>query len=228
MEVRLTCQPAYTLAYVFLQAGESVLAESGAMAAMSAGVHVGAGVGPGGVAKALARRQLGGESFFMARYTADVHGAWVALAPRFPGDVTTHTVEPAEGLMVQSGSLLAVSNGLSVDVKWAGMRSVVMREGSTLLKVCGDGESLIAAYGGLQRFDLAEGEQMIVDTGHLVAFGEHIDYHIGPLGSMHVAVMSGEGLVAKLTGPGPAYVQTRAEQGLVDWIAPKRGQNAGT
>ena len=211
-----------------MEAGESVLAESGAMAALSAGVHVGAGVGPGGVTKALFRKQLGGESFFMAKYTADVHGAWVALAPRFPGDVECHKVNSDEALMVQSGSLLAVSEGLAVDVKWAGMRSVVMREGTMLLKVHGVGEAVIAAYGGFQRFDLAQGEEMIVDTGHLVAFGERIEYHIGPLGSVHVSVMSGEGLVAKLSGPGPVYIQTRAEQGLIDWIAPRRGQNTGT
>lgn len=227
VEVRLTCQPAYTLAYCFLAAGESVLAESGAMAAMSAGVSVGAGVGPGGLVKAVARKQLGGESFFMARYTGEVHGAWVAFAPRFPGDIAQHHISTDTALLVQSGSLLAVSPDLDVDVKWAGMKAIALHEGSTILKVSGEGEALLAAYGGFQRFDLGDGEQMVVDSGHLVAFGANIEYHVGPLGGLRVAAMSGEGLVAKLVGPGPVYIQTRAEQGLVNWMNPKRSQNSG-
>lgn len=196
------------------------------MAAISAGISVSAGMGPGGLKKAALRNQLGSESFFMAKFTSDVMGAWVALAPRYPGDIEQHALQ-GDGLLVQTGSLLGISEGVDVDVKWAGLRSIVMREGSMLLRLHGHGTALIAAYGGFQRFDLADGEVMVVDSGHLVAFGDTMKIQIGPLGGVRVAMFSGEGLVAKLTGPGPVYIQTRAEQGLRSWVNPDRGHNTG-
>jgi uncharacterized protein (AIM24 family) len=39
--------------------------------------------------------------------------------------------------------------------------------------------------------------------------------------------MSGEGIVARLTGPGPVFIQTRAEQGLTSWLAPSRAHDNG-
>lgn len=215
------------MAYCFLEAGESVLAESGAMAAMSAGISVSAGIGPGGVTKAVLRKQLGGESFFMARYSSTVHGAWVALAPRYPGDVEHAVIQQGQALLIQSGSLLGVSGGVSIDVRWAGMRSIVMREGSMLLRVAGAGDVLMASYGGIQKFELAEGEQMVVDTSHLVGFSEDISFKVGPLGGVGVAALSGEGIVAKMTGPGLVYVQTRAETGIRGWLFPKAEQKRG-
>jgi uncharacterized protein (TIGR00266 family) len=225
VEVRLSCQPSYTLAYCFLANGESVWSERGALAAMSAGVTVGASFGPGGVSKALLRREVGGEGLFMTKYTSDVHGAWVALAPRYPGDIQLCEVAAGEDLLIQSGSLLGHTDGVTVDVKWAGVRNVVLREGATLLRAHGDGDVLIASYGGLQRFDLAEGEEMVVDTGHLVAYGIDVALKVGMLGGARVAAMSGEGLVARVTGPGPVFIQTRAEQGLMSWLAPGRGHD---
>jgi uncharacterized protein (TIGR00266 family) len=197
------------------------------MAAMSAGVSVSAGLGPGGVTKAVLRKQLGGESFFMTRYASSIHGAWVALAPKYPGDVEHSTLDGDSALLIQSGSLLAVSSGVSVDVRWAGMRSIAMREGSMLLRVAGTGNVLMSSYGGIQRFELADGEQMIVDTSHLVAFSEDISFKIGPLGGVGVAALSGEGIVAKLTGPGLVYIQTRAETGLRGWLFPQSDQKRG-
>lgn len=197
------------------------------MAAMSAGVSVSAGLGPGGVTKAVLRKQLGGESFFMTRYSSSIHGAWVALAPKYPGDVEHSPLDGERALLIQSGSLLAVSSGVSIDVRWAGMRSIAMREGSMLLKVAGEGDVLMSSYGGIQRFELAEGEQMIVDTSHLVAFSEDISFKIGPLGGVGVAALSGEGIVAKMTGPGLVYIQTRAETGLRGWLFPQSEQSRG-
>jgi uncharacterized protein (TIGR00266 family) len=224
MEIKLTCAPSYTLAYCFLAAGESVLVESGAMAAMSGGVSVGVGVGSGGVAKAAVRKVLGGESFFMGRYSADVHGAWVAVAPRYPGDIAHERIDGG-GLVIESGSLLAVSESVNVDVKWAGLRAIVLREGATMLRCTGSGDLLVGSYGGIQRFQLADREQLIVDTGHLVGFSETVSLKVGALSSLTTSAVVGEGLVALMEGPGTVLLQTRAEQGLRNWIMPERSQN---
>jgi uncharacterized protein (TIGR00266 family) len=225
MDVRLTCSPSYTLAYCHLAASEVVMVEAGAMAAMSAGVRTSGSVGPGGIGKAVMRKALGGEGFFMARYQAELEGAWVAVAPRYPGDIAAERITPDAGMLIEQGSLLAVSQGLSVDVKYAGVRNIVLQEGVTLLRVSGDGDLLAGTYGGLQRFVLGDGEQVIVDTGHLVGFSDTVKTKIHMLGGAATSVVSGEGLVGVITGPGVVLMQTRAEQALRSWLFPDRSQN---
>jgi len=226
MQIDIQCSPSYAIAYCFLEAGEKLRAESGSMALMSTGLDVSVDAGPGGIAKGLMRKGLAKESFFMTTYTARVHGAWVAVAPKYPGDL--HVVDVAEatgGMFVESGSLLALSGGLADDVRFAGLGNIAMHEGATMQRVHGDGKLLLATYGGMQRFELADGESLIIDTGHIVAMSDQLrrSMRVGPLAGLVKAKLSGEGLVAELTGPGVLLAQTRAEAGLRSWLFPERG-----
>lgn len=225
MDIKIECQPAYAMAYISLDVGESVLVEQGAMAAMSAGVSVSAGMGPGGVGKAVMRRAFGGESLFMGRYTAELHGAWVAVTPRYPGDIAEVDIDAGHGYRFEAGSFLAASEEVHVDVKYAGARSVIQREGITMLGVHGQGKALVCSYGGVQRFNLPDGATMIVDTGHLVGMSDTVSMKVGPLSGVATSVITGEGLVAELTGPGCVFVQTRAETQLRSWLFPEKKQN---
>lgn len=223
MHIDFAAQPAYTVAYLRLSVGEEIEVEPGAMVAMSSGVEV-VGTTGGGVAKAAMRRVLGDEKFFMAKYRALVEGAWVALAPRFPGDVIAAPVSAGTDLMIQTGSFLAASSGVTTDIRYGGVGSVLQREGVTLLQASGEGQILICAYGGIQRFDLGA-ESLIVDTGHLVGFTAGMGMRIGPLSGIVTSALTGEGIVAELTGPGSVYIQTRSEQTLRSWLFPEREQN---
>lgn len=229
MRVVISDRPSYSLATVVLDAGESVYAEAGAMAAMSDGIEVKAGPGPGGVMKAVMRKQLGGESFFMTRFSALVHGAWVALAPRFPGDIVEVEVTREVGLMVETGAMLAMGDGVQTNIGLGGLTQVVLHEGLTMLKLTGSGKALLSSYGAIQRFDLAAGQRIVVDTGHLVAYSEdmHERVRVGLVGDLLTAKFSGEGVAGLFTGPGTVYLQTRAEQSLKSWLFPNREQNSG-
>lgn len=228
VDVNLTCAPSYTIAYCTLAYGESVLVERGGMAAMSAGLEVSAGLGSGGVAKAAMRKAFGGESFFMGRYKAAVHGAWVAVAPPYPGDIMVLDLHGhGDGMRLESGALLAASEDVDINVKYAGLGSIVLREGATMLHVGGHGKVLVSSYGGIQQFNLREGESIVLDTGHLVGFSDTVRMQVGPLSGITTSAITGEGLVAHLTGPGLVLMQTRAEQGIVDWLMPRRAQNTG-
>lgn len=224
MQVDISCAPSYSIAYCYLSQGEKVLVESGAMAYMSAGIGVSVGIGSGGVVGAAARKIAGGESFFMGAYTANIDGCWVAVAPKYPGDIA-HEKLTGQGLLIESGALLAVSEGVNVDVKWAGLGNIVLREGATLLHIDGQGDLLLGSYGGLQRFVLGAGEHLIVDTGHLVGYSDTMKPKVGPLSSVTTSVIVGEGLVGVLEGPGVVYTQTRSEQSIRSWLLPDKSQN---
>ncbi len=212
------------MAYIRLDAGEGIICESDAMVAMSAGIETAASTG-GGVASALLRKVAGQETFFMGKYRAVTHGAWVAVAPRFPGDINVVDMAPGRDLILQTGSLLAHGEQVETTIRFGGVGTIIQREGLAVLLATGEGSLVVCSYGGLQRFDLGIGERVVVDTGHLVAWSAGMGLKLGPLSGVVSAGLTGEGVVAELTGPGEVFIQTRSEASLRSWIAPSRSQN---
>lgn len=211
MQVNIECSPSSAIAYCVLEAGETVRAETGALAMMSDGIHVSVDAGPGSVLKGIMRKELAHESFLMTRFRAEVHNAWVAVVPTEPGDITQVRIHANHSLRAVTGSILALSEGVEDDVRFAGVRNMAMREGAVLQRIHGDGIAVLHTNGGLQQFQVGDGESIIVDTGHLVAFTEGMKYEVGPLGGILKAKLSGEGIVARLSGPGKVFTQTRAQ-----------------
>jgi len=209
--------PAYTLLEVSLGGGEGVEAEAGAMVYMSKGVGVKTAA-KGGVLGALSRRLLGGESFFLNTFIAGPDGGKVGLAPPYQGDIAHHRLEDGS-LFVQSGSYLASSPGLRVDTKWGGARSFFSREGLFLLKISGRGDAFISSFGAIHRVEL-QGECITIDTGHMVAFTEGLDYQVERVGGIKSTLLSGEGLVARFSGTGVLYIQTRSVDSFLGWLLP--------
>ncbi|MFN2178542.1 MAG: AIM24 family protein, partial [Candidatus Promineifilaceae bacterium] len=86
MKVDVRYQPAFALAFVELDADESIQVEAGAMVGMSPDLKL-ITEARGGLFKSLTRSIFGGESFFLNTYTARKAGDSVALAPPLPGDI---------------------------------------------------------------------------------------------------------------------------------------------
>lgn len=218
MRTEVMYSPAYATARLTLAAGETVRAESGAMLAMSAGVTMETST-QGGVLKGLKRAVLGGESFFMNTFTAQVDGAELYVAPSLPGDVVAW---PLNGtLFVQSGSFLASSAGITVDTQWGGGRTFFSSEGLFMLRIAGQGELVLSSYGAIHAIDLQPGQTYTVDTGHMVAWTEGVQYAVRKVGGWKSTLFSGEGLVCDLTGPGRIYLQTRSTDAFLGWLIPK-------
>jgi uncharacterized protein (AIM24 family) len=79
--------------------------------------------------------------------------------------------------------------------------------------------TFVHAGGTVLRRDLAAGETLRVDTGCLVALAESVDYDIQFIGGVRNALFGGEGLfLARLTGPGPVYLQSLPFSRLADRV----------
>jgi len=219
METEVQYSHAFAAARVSLQQGESVKAEAGAMLAMSAGVALETST-QGGVMRGLRRAVLGGESFFMNTFTAQAPGAEVFFAPALAGDIV---VWPMQGqtVFLQSGAYLASASTVEIDTQWGGAKTFFSREGLFVLRVSGHGELLVASYGAIHPVDLAPGQTYTVDTGHMVAWGEGVTYQVRKVGGWKSTMLSGEGLVCDLTGPGRIYLQTRSQDAFLSWLIPK-------
>lgn len=222
MQVSVRCRPAYAMAICELSYQERVFVERQAMAAMSDGLSVHATTGGVSMTRALVRKATVGEPLIFTSFQAEREGAWVALAPKFPGDISTVVVDPSDPLVIQGGSLLAYSEGLKPELRYGGVKGVLMQEGLLFIRVRGEGSAVLCSYGGIERIELQAGEAAVIDTGHLVAFSDSMRYSIGLLGSLATASLSGEGLVSRFEGPGTVLIQTRSEGQLRTWLLPER------
>lgn len=218
MQTEVLYSPAYAAAKLTLAQGETVRAEAGAMLAMSPGISLETST-QGGILKGLKRSVLGGESFFMNTFTAQSAGAELFVAPSLPGDMVAW---PHQGtLYVQSGSFVACSGGVQVDTQWGGAKTFFSREGLFMLRITGQGELVLSSYGAIHAVDLQPGQTYTVDTGHMVAWTEGIQYAVRKVGGWKSTFFSGEGLVCDLTGPGRIYLQTRSQDAFLDWLIPR-------
>ena len=227
MNITKTGAPAYTIAYVQLEQNESLIAEPGSMVAMSSGIYVNPRM-EGGIIKSFGRRLFGEEAFFFTKYTATTGGSWVALSPVMPGDIYVSKLLPGEKLMATSGSILAHAEEIVSSIKIAGIKTMLMQEGLTAIELSGEGDVLLSTYGSAQEIGIELGQELIIDTGHLLAWSPNLEVQVGPLAGIFGQAFSGEGLVAKFISndtPGKVIIQTRAEQDFRDWIFPTRVQN---
>jgi uncharacterized protein (TIGR00266 family) len=219
MRTEISYSPAFAMATVHMDQGESMKAEAGAMMAMTPSVEIQTST-KGGVLKGLKRSVLGGESFFMNTFTASGPDAHVVVAPSLPGDII---IWPLTGntVYLQSGSYLASPETIDIDSKWGGAKTFFSREGLFMLKCNGTGDLLVSSYGAIQALDLTEGQSYVVDTGHMVGWEEGVGYEVQKAGNWKSSILGGEGLVVKLTGPGRVYFQTRSPDSFLDWLIPK-------
>lgn len=206
MQIDIGYRPTHSMARIGLAAGESVVAESGAMIGMSSDVDI--QTSSGGMMSGM-KRLFGGESFFRNTFTAGAGGGEVLVSGALPGDMTTLEMTPG-GYFIQSSSYVASTPNVAIDTKVGGFRTFFAGEGLFVLKATAtsEGSVLIGAFGGIQ--ELQCDGNLVIDTGHLVAWDAGLEYSVGKSGSGWIAsFLSGEGLVCDFRGQGRIWIQTR-------------------
>jgi uncharacterized protein (TIGR00266 family) len=190
------------------------------MIAHSAGVVLQAKA-EGGVMAGIKRAALGGGSFFVTTYTAPAQGGWVDVAGVLPGDVTYIPISQDRPFFISRGSWIANSIGVQIDTQWGGMANMFGGEGGFGFRASGDGVALVNVYGAIDYMDLQPGEQVTVDTGHVVAYDLHMQFRARRAveGKTIQSMKSGEGLVFDFVGPGRVLLQTRNPNAFAEWVA---------
>ncbi len=220
MNVEIVCGPGNAAAQVMLGPGEDCTAEGGAMIAMSADMDVQTTThkkGGGGVLRA-AKRMLAGESFFLNHYTAGSAGGHLWLAATLAGDMTAIDLGQ-ESLIVQSGSFVACEPGVDIDMGWQGFKSFLSGESVFWLNMTGPGKVVLSSFGAIYPVEV-DGEY-IVDTGHIVAFNETLDFKISKAGKSWVSsILGGEGFVCKFHGQGTVWCQSHNATGFGRTLGP--------
>ena len=219
MDYKILYQDAFPVVQVNLRCGECVKAESDAMVAMSGTVDVTGGM-ERGLLGGLARRMLTGESFFFQRLVAQRGDGYALLGHPIPGGILDVNLDGTYGMMVQKGGFLAAEESVQIDTAVQNLaQGFFSKEGFFVLKVHGRGTVFLSSYGAIHAINLAAGEEVVVDNGHLVAWPDYMNYKIEKASNGWLSsVMSGECLVCRFRGPGVVLIQTRNPSSFAGWI----------
>lgn len=191
-----------------LEDGEEMLTQNGGMAWMSPNMIMETTTN-GGIGKAFGR-MFTGEKMFMNIYTARGNGM-IAFASSFPGSIIAFDVAPGKEIILQKRAFLASQMGVKTEVcfqKKLGS-GLFGGEGFILQKCSGNGVVFAEFDGSVITYELAAGQQIVVDTGYVAGMDASCSLDIQQVKGAKNILFGGEGLFNTIvTGPGKVYLQT--------------------
>jgi uncharacterized protein (TIGR00266 family) len=218
------------IARVKLKPGQEIYAEAGKMIYKTASVYWEtrmSGESLGDKIWGAIKRKMMGESLFLTYFRAS-SGGEVGFAGNYPGKIQSFDLKQNETIMVQRDGFLFAQAPSRLDIAFVKKLGAGFfgGEGFILEKLTGPGAVFVHAGGDFVEFNLAAGDSVQVETGHLVAFDESVGYDIQFVGGIKTALFGGEGLfLATLTGPGRVIIQSMTLSKLRRELAP--GQVGG-
>lgn len=183
--------------------GDSVRAAGGSMVAYTGKVEFKHASGGGGFRAAM-KRGVSGESISLMTCT----GAGRVYLAQDAMDVTV--VELADDRMtVESQHILALTNGLQLDVQFSGLRGMTTGKGVATTTVTGTGQCAIISDGPLIALAVTPGQPLVVDP----------DVYVAGTGQTQMSLVSGvswrsivgedggEAFSLRFEGQGTVYIQ---------------------
>lgn len=175
----------------------------------------------GGIGK-LFSKALSGESMFQNVYTAQNGPGMIAFGSSFPGKIIPLRIEPGKEMVVQKRAFLASETGVDLSIHFNKKVGTGLfgGEGFIMQKLSGNGMAFIEIDGEVVEYELAPGEQLIVDTGNVAGFEVGISMEIRQVPGLKNKFLGGEGLFnTLLTGPGKIWLQTMPITGVAEVLS---------
>jgi len=218
VDYEIKYKPSYSMLVAKLEPNETITAEAGAMTYMTPNIKVNTRKREKSFFGSLGLSLFGRQSFFVNDYQAQNEQGEVAFVAAPVGDIETLEVNAKQGYIIQSASYIASTQTVDLDMKWQGFTKGLFGQGLFMLKAKGEGDLFINTFGAIDKHTLKEGEQLVVDNFHLVAFSDTCDYKVKKFGGLKSTILGGEGLVTEIKGPGDIYIQTKNLREFVDWL----------
>ena len=197
---------------ILLDRGEKVVCESGSMSWMDPGIRM--ETTSGGIGKMFGR-MFTGETMMLNTYYADQPGE-IAFASSFPGSIVAIEVTPSRPIIVQKGAFLASVGDIEMTVAF--QKKITSGffggEGFLMQRLSGNGLVFLEIDGSAISYELAAGQQKIVDTGYLAMMDASVSLDVQTVKGVKNVLFGGEGLFnTVLTGPGRITLQSMPIQG---------------
>lgn len=193
----------------YLEAGEQMITEGGGMSWMSPNMKMETTTN-GGLGKAIGRA-FSHDKMFQNRYTSVGGNGMIAFTSCCPGDIKAVQITPGQQIICQKSAFLASTPGVNMSVyfKKSLAGGFFGGEGFIMQKFDGQGIVFIEVDGSVVEYDLQAGEQLILDTGHLVMMDATCKMDITTVKGAKNILFGGEGLFNTVVeGPGKVMVQT--------------------
>lgn len=193
--------------------GEKMITEAGSMVWMTPNMEMsttGGGIG------SMFSKVLSGENLFQNIYTARGDGM-IAFGSSFPGKILALDMSERHEMILQKRAFLASEAGVDLSIHFnkklgAGFFG---GEGFIMQKVRGNGIVFVEVDGDYVEYELQSGEQMVVDTGNVLAMESSVSLDIQQVKGMKNKLLGAEGFFnTVLTGPGKIWLQTMPISGL--------------
>jgi uncharacterized protein (TIGR00266 family) len=222
-----------------LDPDEAAVAEAGAMMYMDGGIKMQTIMGDGsnqgffGKLMGIGRRLLTDESLFMTVYhNEDGAKRRVAFAAPYPGKLVPLKLSDLGGTLIcQKDSFICAAKGVSIGLhlKKSIGAGFFGGEGFLLQKLEGDGWVFVHAGGTIRERELAEGEEIRVDTGCIVGYTPSVSFDVKFVGGIKSMLFGGEGVfLSRLRGPGHVWLQSLPFSRLADRIVEASRQFGST
>lgn len=205
---------------ITLGAGETIIAEAGAMTYMNDAIRLETMAGDGTPADDSLRTRLmtagkrlfTGQSLFMTHFTNTSEGQrQVAFSASYPGKVVPLDLSRlGNAIFCQRDAFLCASPGTEISHAFTQRfgRGFFAGDGFTLYRLQGNGLVFVHAGGELVK-KVLKNETLLVDTGSIVALTEGIDYGIQQTERLRSLFFGRKGLVlTTLNGTGTVLLQT--------------------
>lgn len=196
------------VAICYLEENETMITEKGAMSWMSPNMKM--ETKSGGIGSAFSKA-FSGEAMFSNLYTAIGSPGMIAFASSFPGQILPFQIAPGCDMIVQKTGFLASEMGVNLSVHFQKKLGAGLfgGEGFIMQRLSGNGIAFVEVDGSVVDYTLAPGQQMVIDTGYLVAMDASVQMDIRQVPGLKNMLLGGEGLFnTVVTGPGRIWLQT--------------------
>lgn len=204
-----------------LEDGETMITEKGAMSWMSPNMQMET-TSNGGIGKMFGRA-FSGESMFVNRYTSRGGNGMIAFASSFPGSIRAFNITPGAEIVAQKSAFLASSTSVELSVFFQKRiaSGLFGGEGFIMQKLSGNGIVFLEFDGYVKEYELAPGQQIVIDTGYLAAMTASCNIEIQTVPGVKNMLFGGEGLFnTVITGPGRVWLQSMPVPQLAGAIRP--------
>ncbi len=192
-----------------LEPGEKMITEGGGMSWMSPNMLMET-TSSGGIGSMIGR-MFSGEKAFQNVYTAQGGEGMIAFASCFPGSIRAFEIAPGQEMIFQKSAFLAGEVGIEMSVFFNKKLGTGFfgGEGFIMQKISGQGTVFAEFDGHVVEYELAPGQQIVVDTGHLAAMTASCQMDIRSVPGVKNMLFGGEGIFNTIiTGPGRVWLQT--------------------
>lgn len=192
-----------------LEPGEKMITEGGGMSWMSPNMLMET-TSNGGIGKMFGR-MFSGEKMFQNVYTAQDGEGMIAFASCFPGSIRAFEIASGQEMILQKSAFLAGEVGIELSVFFNKKLGTGFfgGEGFIMQRISGQGTVFAEFDGHVVEYELAPGQQIVVDTGHLAAMTASCQMDIRSVPGVKNMLFGGEGIFNTIiTGPGRVWLQT--------------------